>query len=224
MEKIVLLGDSHCDLFNEDPTRKRGTWLDKNLSDKFDCRWLGPITLWRVCRDKRNAVDFENPIYYYPNIGCDTNTKLIPGQTVILFFGEIDVRCHLYNFQPIEKTIESMCKNLKEWLFNFIDKYDIHISSIMPTMALEKCTSSVSSLTFLGDNQFRSNATLYFNNTIKKICQELHIGYFDIYNLYADENNLLNFNKSDGIVHGIKTIDLENYIKTYFKERLNYEK
>ncbi len=221
MEKIVLIGDSHCDLFNEELMRKRGLWSDKNLSDKFDCRWLGPVTFWKVCRDQRRAIDFENGVYYDPHPGCGTNTKLNPGQTVVLFFGEIDVRCHLYNFQPVEKTIDMMCENLKQLLLNFVGKYDIHISSILPPMASKKCISPNSSLPFLGDDDFRANATIYFNNSIKSICQELNVGYFDIYSLYCDENNLLEFDKSDGIVHGVKTIDLENYIKLYFKEKLN---
>jgi hypothetical protein len=58
--------------------------------------------------------------------------------------------------------------------------------------------------------------TLYFNSKLKEICVTNNIGYFDTHTQFSDENNMIDFGKSDKIVHAIKTKELEDYIKEYF--------
>jgi hypothetical protein len=55
------------------------------------------------------------------------------------------------------------------------------------------------------------------NRGLKMISDSHNIGYFDIYSLYSDENGFIKPYLSDNIVHAIKTQELENYIKKYFK-------
>lgn len=222
-KKIVVIGDSHSSLFDDNHTeRKRGYWEDNSLKDFFDVRWLGPLTLWRICRDKENCIDFKNDVMYNPTGTIRLSTKIELGQNVILVFGEIDVRCHIFNNsgESYKQLIDNMILNLGDFLFKYKDNYKIHICSILPPMSEEKCTSPDSHFPFVGSDLYRSEATLYFNLKLKELTVNMSFGYFDIYEMYSDENNMLDFDKSDKIVHGIKIKELENYIKTYF----SYEK
>ena len=79
-----------------------------------------------------------------------------------------------------------------------------------------KCISPNSDLPFIGSDEYRRDATLYFNINLFYVSNKYNIGYFDLHKLYADDANMLDFDKSDKIVHGIKTLELENYIREYF--------
>jgi hypothetical protein len=216
MDKIVAIGDSHCDIFNTHPSRKRGIGIDKNLYDFFDCRWLGPITFWRICRDRETSLDFDNGVSYNPSPGCETNSKLKEGQNVVLFFGEIDVRCHILKSDDYKSTVDDMVLQMSEFIKKYRDRYKIHMSSILPPMRESTCSSHNSELPFVGSDSSRSEVTLYFNNKIREMCYTLSIGYFDVYAIYVDDENMLDPDKSDGIVHATKNESLEGYIKNYF--------
>ncbi len=41
MNKIVVIGDSHSQLFDNNIILKRGSWVNNELNI-FDVRWLGP--------------------------------------------------------------------------------------------------------------------------------------------------------------------------------------
>lgn len=218
-KKIVVIGDSHSSLFdNNHNERKRGFWEDQNLTNLFDVRWLGPLTMWRVCRDKNNCIDFSKDLRYDPTGNMIVSTQLELGQDVILVFGEIDIRCHIYNHgkDNYKQVVDNMIHELGVFLSAYKNDYKIHLCSIMPPMVSEKCTSPDSHFPFVGSNEYRSEVTMYFNSKLKELAQLNSMGYFDIYKMYADENNMLDFDKSDKIVHGIKIKELEDYIKTYF--------
>jgi hypothetical protein len=216
MNKIVAIGDSHCDIFNCHPSRKRGTGINTNVYNFFDCRWLGPITFWRICRDKENSLDFENGVSYEPSYGCETNSRLEDGQSVILFFGEIDIRCHILKNQDYKGVVDDMVFEMSTFLNRYKHKYKIHIASILPPMRELLCSSPNAELPFVGSDASRSELTVYFNDKIIEMCHDLSLGYFDIYSIYVDDEKMLNPEKSDGIVHAMKNEDLENYIKNYF--------
>jgi hypothetical protein len=222
-KKIVVIGDSHSSLFDNNHTeRKRGSWEDSALESLFDVRWLGPLTLWRVIRDRENCINFKEGVMYDPTGSMQISTKLELGQDVILVFGEIDIRCHIYNIKGelYRQLIDKMILNLEDFLSKHKDSYKIHICSILPPMSEAKCTSPDSHFPFIGSDSYRCEVTKYFNSKLKELTDNINLGYFDIYEMYSDENNMLEFDKSDTIVHGIKTKELENYIKKYF----SYEK
>ena len=51
------------------------------------------------------------------------------------------------------------------------------------------------------------------------MCQDNNIGYFDIFDLYADEHDMMSLEKSDHIVHAMKTPELEIRIQEYFNDK-----
>jgi hypothetical protein len=70
---------------------------------------------------------------------------------------------------------------------------------------------------FVGTDEERRDITIYFNKKLKEVADKLNLGFFDLSPIYANENNMLEITKSDNIVHAIKTLELEEKIKQYFK-------
>lgn len=215
MNKIVVIGDSHSQLFSNNEQFKRGMWSDINLEKYFDVRWLGPVTFWRLCRDQKNFIDFNEDIFYTPFPSMTVTTKIDPSIDIMISLGEIDVRCHLSN-QKNKKTIDDMSLLIEKFLINY-QNHKIHLLSIIPPIRKNDCISHNDMFPFIGEDEERANNTKYFNEKLKKISNDYNIRYFDLYSLYVDDENFLDISKSDKIVHAIKTERLEKYIKSYFK-------
>ena len=219
MNKIVIIGDSHADLFSDDDIiTKRGKWVNRDYVNLFDVRWLGPLTYWRICRDKEVAMDFHNGVSYNPTGQKSVSTKIEIGSDVMIVFGEIDIRCHIKNHggDDYKSLIDDMSSTINGIVESYKDSYNLHLCSITPPMCEDKCISTNINLPFVGDDEYRSEVTLYFNSKLKEICVTNNIGYFDTHTQFSDENNMIDFGKSDKIVHAIKTKELEDYIKEYF--------
>ena len=207
-DKIVVIGDSHSRLFDNYSNYNVGLWSNDYLKNFFEVAWIGPVTMYRVCRDGLSVIF--------------NNIKLVPNQHCVLSFGEIDVRSHVFKqvedqnktfYNIIDDLVDGLRKRLIE--FNYYD-YNIHILSIVPPIQAHLCIGVNEDFPFIGTDEERRNAVLYFNERLLKLSVELKIGYFDYYHLYADSDNFLNINRSDKIVHAIKTVELEEYIKEYF--------
>ena len=208
MSKIVVVGDSHASLFDNNPERKRGLWSNDSYSNLFDAKHIGPTTLYKVGRD-----DLYNL--------CRIN-ELSTGQKCMLSFGEIDIRCHIIKQSQTQLTsvraiVDDLISSLKKRLLEFNYKlYDLHILSVLPPIKKDLCTGPNPQFPFIGTDEERKDATIYLNNGLKKICSELNIGYFNQYDLYVDKDGYLDLEKSDKIVHAWKTLELEVYITKYF--------
>jgi hypothetical protein len=215
MGKIVVIGDSHSQLFSNLPQLNRGVW-SSNEFDIFDVRWLGPVTYWRLSRDGDNFINFNSDIFYTPHFGFDVTTKVNIDDDIMISLGEIDIRCNLLkNYDNYKDGIDLIINNLTKYLNRYLD-YKIHLISIIPPISKEKCTSHNSELPFIGSDKDRSDMTIYFNHQLKELSDKIGFKYFDIYSLYKDKDGMLDFDKSDKIVHGLKNNELENYIKKYF--------
>ena len=213
MDKIVTIGDSHCQLFANEARFKRGLWVDKNLENHFDVRWLGPVTFWRLCRDQKNFIDFDVDIKHYPYANMTVTTKLNDGQNIILCFGEIDIRYHILNHgENFRETIDSMINDFSSYLVSYNNRFKIHICSILPPVRRFEHED----IPFVGTDEERRDMTLYFNEKLKEVAEKLNLGFFDLSPIYANEDNMLEVSKSDNIVHAIKTLELEEKIKQYF--------
>jgi hypothetical protein len=213
MDKIVTMGDSHCQLFANEERFKRGLWVDNDLVNHFDVRWLGPVTFWRLCRDKKSFIDFDKEIMHYPYANMDVTTKLNENQNIILCFGEIDVRYHILNHgDDYRITIDDMVKEFHDYLESYQNRYKIHICSVLPPMTKFEHED----IPFVGTDEERRDITLYFNEKLEETAKKLNLGFFDLTPLYSNDKNMLAIEKSDNIVHAIKTLELEEKIKEYF--------
>lgn len=212
---ITVIGDSHATLYSNVPERNRGVWDDTSLQDLFDIRWLGPYTLWRLCREQEKFIDLNSKIYYN-STGITAHTQAVTTD-VMLVLGEIDMRCHIMKFDPIQKADE-MTDLLCKFMTKFKPQFNLHFQSIVPTIYRENFGDKKPLFPFVGNDEERRDATLYMNKKIKEMCEANGFGYFDIFDLYADENDMMDFDKSDGIVHAMKLPELETRIREYFND------
>jgi len=217
MNRIVVIGDSHASLYSNVPARNRGVWKDSSLANLFDVKWLGPYTFWRLCREQRKFIDLDRPLQYSAG-GVRCNTKVHPNQEVMIVLGEIDVRCHIlkFGYNKYEDTVNSMIEYIKKFINGYDNKFKFHFQSIVPTIYKVNFGDKVPLFPFVGNDNERRDVTLYFNKRLKEMCAELGSGYFDIFDIYADENNMMVLEKSDHIVHAMKNLELEERIKEYF--------
>tara|TARA_R110002110_G_scaffold42939_4_gene134112 strand:- start:626 stop:1312 length:687 start_codon:yes stop_codon:yes gene_type:complete len=216
-KKIVVMGDSHTTLYSNVKERNRGQWRDSSLEKLFDIRWIGPVTYWKLCRDQKNFIDFDADISY-SMCGIHMTTRVPCGHEIMIVLGEIDVRCHIlkFGYENYKDTVDNMCLHIKEFLEKYGKKFVFHLQSIVPPIYRENFPPTKPLFPFVGDDSQRRDVTLYFNNKLKELSNELNIGYFNIFDLYADKNNMMILEKSDHIVHAMKTPELEKYIKEYF--------
>lgn len=219
MNKIAIIGDSHASLYSNVPARNRGVWEDSSLAQLFDVKWLGPFTFWRLCREQKNFVDLDKPLRYSAG-GVSVTTKCSPEQEILLVFGEIDVRCHIlkFGYDKLEDTIDNMISKIKEYVKLYDGRFNFHFQSIVPTIYKVNFGDKVPLFPFVGSDEERRDVTIIFNEKLKELSKELGAGYFDIFDIYADENNMMVLEKSDHIVHAIKTLELEQRIKEYFND------
>jgi len=217
MKKIIVIGDSHSTLYDKNPNRNRGVWIDSNLNNVFDVRWIGPVTFWRLCRDQEKFIDFNSDIKYYAHPECPMTTKAKKGSEIIIVLGEIDVRCNILKHKPYKKTVDEMIKKIEKFISKYNSDFNFHIQSIVPTIYRANFGTKKPLFPFVGNDEERRDVTLYFNDKLKALCKSIDIGYFDIFDIYADKKQMMTPEKSDYIVHAMKTPELEERIKEYFK-------
>lgn len=217
-KKIVVLGDSHSQLFANNANFKRGLWIDSGLEEVFDVRWMGPVTYWRLCRDQSEFIDFSRNILYTPYQDMTITTFCEPGQNVILSLGEIDVRSNIlkHNSTDYKEGADYMLDRISSFAEREKNKVRLNLMSIIPPMKINDCQSVNPEFPFVGSDENRSELTEYLNVGLLDIAERHGIGYFDIYSLYSDDMGFLKPDLSDNIVHAIKSESLEIYIKKYF--------
>jgi hypothetical protein len=197
---IYIFGDSHA-RFNF-----------KNLKQRHNNLSKDSITMFRVGRDGLKFIDFK-----YVGIG--------DGATVIYAFGEVDARCHvgrqvlLCNEANtiIDKLVDDYIESIKININNMNIK--IIICCIVPPMDKGKYESFHGpqshdfDLPFVGTNEERIGYTVYMNKKLKEKCEANKFIYLDFYKYYLNDNNTLDWTKSDHVVHIIDNeyiLDLVN--------------
>jgi len=221
MKKVVVIGDSHATLYSNNPERNRGQWIDPSLENLFDTRWIGPVTFWRLCRDQEKFIDFDSDIRYN-QCGINMTTRVEGDHQILIVLGEIDVRCNIlkFGYENYRETVDEMCLSIKKFLEMYSNRFSIHLQSIVPTIYRENFPPTKPLFPFVGNDSERRDVTIYFNRKLKEMSEELSIGYFNIFDLYADNDDMMILEKSDHIVHAMKTPELEQYIREYWREIL----
>jgi hypothetical protein len=220
MKKIVVIGDSHSQLFANNPNFKRGLWMDSMLEEMFDVRWMGPVTYWRLCRDQSEFINFSRNISYTPYHDMTITTFCEPEQSVVLVLGEIDVRSNILKHNPTnyKEGADYMLDRISCFVEREKSRVRLNLMSIIPPIKINDCQSVNPEFPFIGSDYDRSELTKYMNRGLKMISDNHNIGYFDIYSLYSDDMGFLKPDLSDNIVHAIKSESLEIYIKKYFDQ------
>ena len=180
---IYIFGDSHAN------------YNTKGLCMQHNNLYQNSITMFRIGRDN-TIVNFSNN---YNN----------PVNTFILFYGEVDCRCHIQKQlllgAELNKIVDDLVSTYFKTINNNIKIYKkIIIGSITPPMCKEKYESVHGPIThefpFMGTDDERILYTQLMNNKLLEYCNKYNYTFLDTYNYYSDKG-LLNIDKSDGICH-----------------------
>ena len=136
------------------------------------------------------------------------------GDTLIFCFGEIDCRNHIHkqvyiqkmSYRTIIDRIIYNYVNAIQIVVNELDKMlkNICIYNVIPTIKeeiLKTLNFNGHPFPFIGSDLDRKTYTKYFNEQLKKACDENGFIFFDIYDQIIDENGNLKKELSDGNSH-----------------------
>jgi hypothetical protein len=191
MRKVHSIGDSHCafsfrDIEEEYILYFRGEDI---LKVPFEIHYLGSKTMYSF---GKKGVAEEN----YHGIGL--------GEYLVFCFGEIDVRCHIYNqihlhHRKLEEVITSLVDAYISRIKEVEAKYGIFpvIFGVIPPVR----ELIVEGYPSVGPYQDRVEYTKLLNASLKKAASNDGILYFDVFDEYALKDGSLNMKYSDGIMH-----------------------
>ena len=181
---IYIFGDSHAN-FNM-----------KNFSIEHINLYQTAVTMYRIGRDNE-IINFNS------NMNSEDNI-------FILFYGEVDCRCHIYKQLELGRDLNEIIELLVDSYFksisNNITKYDkILVGSIVPPVNKEWHQSIHGPIThefpILDTDANRVLYTKLMNNKIEEYCLKYNYKYLDTYSDYSDNNGLLIIDKSDKNCH-----------------------
>lgn len=201
---ILVIGDSHTRAFE-------GNKL-------FVVHHIGPATAYNL-KKKRNTTNSREKLFRIVN---NLNRKR---DIVILVFGEIDCRIHIFNqykknsgkftiTQLIEKTISNYGHVLKQ-----LDEMGIIFFVYgIPPAAKQK---NVYGYPFYAPPDIRVKIYKEFNERLKEFCKENGYNYIDIQSKVTDEKGFTLNEYADGDVH--LNSDIMKFVKRRLKESGYYD-
>lgn len=121
----------------------------------------------------------------------------------IFCFGEIDVRCLIYNQiheknRQEDEVIETL---VNDYIENLLTIYsEIGIMSVSPPARRDPVIEDVN-YPFVGPDEDRSRYTKKLNAKLQEKCKEKNLLYINVYDAYKDEEGFLIKELSDGSIH-----------------------
>ena len=143
----------------------------------------------------------NHKIFYQLGVNSES---LIPKNGLWIFcFGEIDVRCLIYNQIHEKKRQEDEVINtlVDNYIDNCLSVYsEIGIMSVVPPSRHDPEKNNVN-FPFIGSDKDRSRYTCKLNSRLEEKCKEKNLLYINIYDAYKDSEGFLSREYSDGDVH-----------------------
>jgi len=147
---------------------------------------------------------------------------------LLLVFGEIDARVHIYlqykkndGQISIAKIISSTVEKYGETIRKLKDDgFAVCVHGIPPAAR----TSFISNLPFLGTPEQRSEISREFNKQLGALCRESNVPYIDVQSISTDENGFMKKEYAADEVHlnGKAVIFARNRIVEAFKGSRNF--
>lgn len=128
----------------------------------------------------------------------------------LLFYGEVDCRCHIGRQVALGRNlndiIDELVKSYIDTIRNSIPKFKhIIIGSITPPMKKELYEAKHGAIThefpFVGSDQERVFYTKTVNSKLAEYCKQYGFLFLDTYDYYANPDGTLKYELSDTIVH-----------------------
>lgn len=158
---------------------------------------IGPITMESVGKPRPGISSSEMLDMIIENQGITEQ------DTVILCFGEIDIRSKI---QPRIDAGEKEDFIIGQITYDYMititcSKYKnkMILSITPPASSTEQWNNP--SFPFLGTDKDRARFTKKMNEHLRRQCKEVNIPFLDVYASYKDENDMLTPSLSDGSVH-----------------------
>ena len=168
---IHTFGDSHC-------TEACGVFGVFNIQRHH----LGPILCYSFGKEKLNRLNIKN-------------YNIQENDTCIFTFGEIDCRNHINTYISSTNTYQNIIDNMIDNYFIAIDlnvkqynRITVYVYNVIPPANIQWQYP----YPYKGSNEERLQYVTYFNQKLKEYCNKYNYKFFDIYNMYADNNGYLN--------------------------------
>ncbi len=184
VEPVYVLGDSHTLFFagedgmNQVKHRRVGFWRPRyitrglDLLPCFHTRHLGPATAWR-------AFDYGSSTRSREKIDALVRHEFKPGDRVLLFFGEIDCRCHIPKIAlagnliapGVHKTVERFLELMKH-----LKSRDLQVAVWGPAMVINSDQTVVGNpLPTIGSYELRATVIQAYCHELGQGCASLKI-------------------------------------------------
>jgi hypothetical protein len=175
---VYVVGDSHTQIFR---------W-----EKPFVVFAIGPATAYNL-GNRQSATDSNRKLFQALKLAARQR------DTVLMVFGEIDCRMHIYNqymkgnaAKPmtfyIDKTIAAYGLVLEQVAGMGIDLY---VHGIPPAARQDIAVDAGSSIEFYAPGEIRSEINRVFNERLKSYCEERGYRYIDIYSKVVDEGGMI---------------------------------
>jgi len=160
---ITVIGDSHSLLFQ---------------NPLFKIKYIGPATAFKLGYKDSTTQSRKKIIKILNGIS--------PSSTVLLVFGEIDCRLHIYNVHrkkniPLDKVISSTVETYGDFIRYLMKKY--------PKMTFVVCAifpqgeqDNVYNVEFYATREKRQEITMKFNKKLRTTCDKSNIDFIDVWN------------------------------------------
>lgn len=178
-----VIGDSHTGIFKR--------------TYPFIAYHVGPATAYGISKEN-STTNSRKKIEKIIRI-------ILKNDNVILLFGEIDCRIHIYN--QFKKNKENI--SIKEIINRILDSYFVILQEIksksqkvyvcgVPPAGWQK---NIFNYPYYGNEKTRSEINKEFNRELKKECEKNNIIPIDIHSNFSDENGMMLKHYTDDNVH-----------------------
>lgn len=158
------------------------------------CKHLGAVTMKSVGTNGSKVLDT-----------ILEQNEIKPEDTVILCFGEIDIRCHTHPGKDNTHDPYAFLERMVDDYLNAVSgsKYkNLWIMNIIPPVREEIWKRRTDpSFPLRGGDGDRVDYTIFANHRLKSGCKRFGIAYLNVYYDYCDRDGMLLEDRSDGSVH-----------------------
>jgi hypothetical protein len=201
---IHAIGDSHTKAFKK--------------VKFFIVHHIGPATAYNLNKDISSTNSKKKMFAIINKLNREKDI-------IMLVFGEIDCRIHIYNQYKkskgkftIEMLIEDTISNYGQVLeqLNLMD-IKFFVLGIPPASRQE----NIYDYPFYASSKMRSKINMEFNNRIKEYCTDMGIRYMDIYSKVSDENGFILAEYAADDVH--LNAKVGTFVRTWLEKEMGIE-
>ena len=186
---VYVIGDSHVGLF---------------LGQRpFIVHWLGPATA-------HNLKQKESTLRANARLLRIIDRVVRKGDTVIMVFGEIDCRIHIYNKYmerrqevPMHELIEATVANYGVVLDQLAARgVDFYVYSVMPAAR----EGNIYGFPYYPPPEVRGTINRDFNATLRSFCEQRGYRYIDVYSRIVNEEGFIAAEFTEDGVHAAPAV------------------